>query len=629
MWKNTREWRSAVGNMPCLAQATSVKLASSRFHQLPFLATAHIAPDPSLHDTHYFCSWDEKDTVSLGVLLSRENLWPNANILNKTERLERDLERSAPVLVQYRMWLLSLQIPIFALFNDEALKHVAAWYRDLGVASPSSFSHVSTQVEWFDARYVLVKRTLKRKNGFFSQGAPVEEIVAQIHADLTRLHHVAQHAMRTPIHLPSDLNDALDWLDQRFLCPENHPTDPELRDVYITHGAMLLEGWWLDVRPNQLVARGSGVLGRGSSFYIGIKHRAIRAMARPQWKPLRTRLLHQHLAFKDTYVSSGNNSRERKQLDPVHAWQALLLAHQFRADPETQGWFKRTVFVEHSIIKSTFQDITPAFRPIYFAYLLELYITEAGLGPVLTLTREGMLTVKEWQVLGADNQPRLRLDDPRFMDAFITVWKLHSWRPLDIPPWVYGVFEARFIAGDLRVADILVYHPDHVRILREVCGVHVERIRWMVSWLGHHAHVVDPSLMPALFKLPMETMSSLTTLELSALYEHLERADSALRRQHLDKTKHIVKLAIEKLGEDSFDMLDGILRDALDADILAFVNQHIDALPRLSFKRRALKREQREALEGIDIASFQGQISLHQSDGTLRGALSQGIPDTD
>ena len=624
MWKDEEEWSDAARTLLSGERLSPVDVNNLSYGELPFAEQVHLSACGSLPDTFIFCSWDRKDTITMGVLLPREHLWPGATILNASPRMAPLDERAlAPITLQYDRWMLPLHHPIFALFHDDAMKTLIAWHSGLGVSSPASFHSIFVHVEWFGERHVLVQRTLRRKRTLFSKTTPVEEVMAQAHLEMARLSEMAHHALRTPIHLPPTLTDAMAWIAQRFFHPEHYPQARELRDAYFAHGSMILQGWWLELGATELITSFDGSLKIGAHYHSGIKHFAIQALRRPVWRRLRQDLMRAHLDVKNSYVSAGNNSRKRQSLPPMLAWQALLFAHQFRFAGETEAWFQRSILGNSDIMSDTFEDIEHHLKSIYFAYAIEAHLMAHGFDEVLEPNESGALAIKNWVVHEPDGHQRLRLDDPRFMNAFVNVWSRHAWRPDNIPHWIYPILEARFIAGDLRVADVLVHHPDHVRILREVCGAHIERIRWMVSWLGYHPRILAPSLMPALFKLSTETIGSLNAQELSALYEHLERADSALRRQHLEKTRFIVKVAIQKLGASSFDLLDDILRDALDADIMAYINQHIEALPRLSTKRRALKREQREALAGVDVASFQGQISLHQSDGTLRGALSQ------
>lgn len=575
----------------------------------------------ALPQVKMWCSW-RKNTIKVGVLIPRALLWPSATVINgSSHALRLDLSDSLlGVLVEGHM--LRLACPAFMLCNDDVIRIMTSWIAGRGVTHERAM-RVVTSMTMGAPDAVCVVRTLTRKAGLFIKDAPTQLVVEQAKLAATRMLELAQLAISRPLHIPPTVNSFMAWLRQRFFTIAQHPTShPLVHQAYMTHAVTIVEGLWHDTKPSQIADTSHRIYSHTQHSHAALKHTIFEVLSDPSWHMVRRQLMDQALKIKRQIVSNGNSNSTRKSLHSLIALQALYMVFKFREDPAMKIWFSNEKSIYKTIMVSTFEDLETSARAYYMMYALSDELERRQFATILDVNDHGSLEVRNWVRQDNSGKPMLRLSQPEFFPAMLTVWKRHAWKPRDLPPWVHQIVEGRFQEGDLRVADMLSWHPECVRVLADVCGQSTQRARWLISWLAYHPKVVDPMLMPALFLLSEQEIAGLNGQELSAIYEHLERAPTSLRQLHESKTTTIVTCAVSRLGAKSFDLLDEILKDAMSADIMTHITHTIDNLPRLSSKRRALKREQLQALDHVQGAEHFGMLSVHEDAPGLQGALS-------
>ena len=620
-----KEWAELISEVSELVPITPLARANApdklKDNYIDYLPTPHIdsycIEVPELEHTYVILSYSKTITY-LNLVIPRQFIWKNATILNKhqgTAFMNLD-ETSIQLCVEN--WLVPLNIPIFMLFHDSALRAIASW--SSGMADNAlKQGHSTTHANWIDEYYISIQRCYVVPRGW--RKSPLDSgLIEQLKLDIPRHFQLAQTLAKTRVHIPSHYDDLMEWLKLRFFTPQNYPTQhaPTLA-LYQKSAPDLLMGWWYNSSITAVVynAHHAHYL-EGSTYHAGMKHLMFEALNHVEWYHLRTRILHQELQFKNTMAHQNKGARSpRKPLPALRAMQCVLQVHILRHDQAaTSGWFTQPSHLHDTALLSAFKDVYSDLRPILLSYMIAHELELQGMSTILMTTPEGSIRVKDWHTPDGN----LRLDNQHFGAAISLIWSAYPWQGRDLSSWMLDLIEARFIAGDLRVADLMIHHPNHVCIMTDVCKQHPRRARWLVSWLAHHPQVADGTLMQALFLLSDEQIISLDELELSAIYEQLESADTTLRQQHINKTKLIVTQAVTTLGASSFDLLDNILKDVMHADIMTHIRVTAENLPRLSAKRRALLREQKEAIANSDIE--QGQLSLHHHDDSRQGALS-------
>ncbi len=620
---NHSSWREAAADILGAPPEACEQLPQAIGQKLDCGIIWSYAPD-DCPDVRLWCG-HKKNTLKLGVLIRREQLWPGAKILNGHHGTQSLSLNDHCIGLHVEDHLIEFGAPAFMLCNDDVIRTMASWLAGLGVQEPGQLT-AQTSMSLGVSDAAIVVRSLTRKAGLFVKDTPVSTLLEQARLERSRLIELARLALARPVMLPSTIPQFMTWLEQRFFTTENHPTSHNLlRQAYMVHAATILEVLWKTTHTSQLVLSSHHYYNYGPHTHAQIKHTMLRALSLPPWRLLRHKLLGNALKIKKTVVSDNNSKRKRKSLHAVIAQQALYLVFRHREDPEppVRGWFSKALaFTNETVMTSAFDDIPARARSYYMMYALGDELERRGFAPIIDAGAHGLLEVKDWIVTGPHGKPVLRLDHDSFFPAVLATWERHKWNKDDVPAWVHQVVEARFVAGDLRVADMLAWHPERVRVLANVCGQNARRARWLVSWLAYHPEVVDPALMPALFLLDTHEIAQLNDKEISAIYENLERAPAELIRVEQEKTKVILACAVSRLGAASFDLLDRVLVESMNPDIMAHITSTIEQLPRLSSKRRALKREQAQALEKVQGAEHFGMLTVHDAEPDMKGALS-------
>ena len=571
-----------------------------------------------------WCAWRE-DTLQFGLFYPIERLFHGGMpvALHRSQAHHKLDLPGKQTYFQFEGELFALACSLSALHSCALDERLRQWAKALPLRADAISEHTLVEYGLIGIRHVGVFCSLKRRAGLLKRDVPVEAFVKQVGEELERLKASQLFDVERPVALPRTIDELIEMLDKRFFNPALYPepSTPESRSRY-NLACSLLQGMWEHkewTRPST-TDRTSCV----APSYVAFKHLLIRRLLEPFWNPLRRELLDRSLAIKNTWI--GNEHKRRKDLPDHQTVQTLALVYATREDPALREWFQKEYLQVTLLADLTFEDIPPAKRQRYASYALADELRRAGVSVELRLDAHGEIAAAQRWVERKDGTSRLTLDVEAFFPALQNMFTRHlrRWAKGDLPRWICSMIELRFNHGDLRFADVIAWHPDYVRILNDRALASPQAASWLLSWLRHHHDVQRSAFFPALLGLTPEQIVKLSDYELYLLYEQLERAPSELRRAHPRQTRTIVACAVSRFSQGrSFDKLDEILSDGVDAELMAHLNATIDSLSLLDAKRRALKRERDEALATLQAQGFEGRLSVHDAQGTRKGALSR------